>query len=717
MYYTVSELSFDSKITALFPYKEFIALIDESFKIHLLDCNRHYSLGGALSLPEAFEGDFESMHFDRTTLQFSSKNHLALTSLLKNQNIIFSLDGMLEQTHTISWHKAHITACAYSSDGRLFATADCKGYIYLFETGNYSIVCAPTPTEDDINTIAFSQYNDFILYSTLSGEVYVYNLFSKQLHCKFSMPSSIRKILHTDNYELSHLLSTDGKIYTYDMGKKILTTLFEEEMYNHLACYDPKLQKIILANKSGNFSALSTQPDTESIFLNTDMEGISHMHVLEHFLILGFNDKRTRVIDLDKFQFEINVNFDVKNFSKIRDQFSRNHFLYFSDEIQTKTEAGWYESLQGSIQALIEDNTIRAHKLAAPFFEDKRKEEQYKLLNHHIPELKQFHTMIKNKDVEGAYRMISSYPFLKLSKKYEDLERHWNSAYNASKKLMIKDPELNCSICTRLLNPYKWDEEKYILIENLINNPEILKRLENAIKHQNFKLYFSLCEKHPFLEQTLLHQKLLIHARKKIKTIRKLITSNQLDKAQEEIAALEGYLPFEEEREHLQQKIAFRRKFQDARTQLDQARMFDLLLQDYRLVHESLFANQLERYENTLKLAMSHAHKGEVKSTLKHLEPYMEISALAHAMASVLKVAYVNQLIYCKVKKLSINWESSLENYLIRFGYESILRRFILHFKMLEMLEPLLEHANSQGHLEMHYLESIIVKKQTERME
>lgn len=711
MFHTLSEIHFQSGIVKLAAYGEHMLALDGDLHLHLLDISRHYTLSGSLDVKATLLSHYPDFRYEKEKIQLSAKGDLSIINAKNHQIVFYNIEGSIQKKGLTSWHNQRICHSAFDEDGRFFCSGDVQGNIFVYETENFHVQCLPPKLEKPIVRAGFMHDGEFLYYCDESGENRIFDLYRNTLHDVIKLDAPIIVGYWCKTRDEFVFLTQSGHIGCYSLTSKSSRYMPVRTNTINTAIPLDSENRFCYVDDSGMLYLHHLDQPAECAQVELGMKGISRLFIVERFMAVGNKEGLLRVIDMEKYKNDVRVNTDVKNFRKIREFLSKNRFLYASEEINRRLESGWDQTLHEVITNLTEDNALRAHKLASPFFEDERKLGLFEQLKSHTGQIKEFYGLVRKKEVKEAYHLVQEYPFLKQTRKYADLERHWQKIFNSSKKLMLSDPQKHRKTCEKALKPFLWEKQKQDLIMALIDKTELFKRMETAVHHENFKLFFSLADKNPFLTNTSLYTRILDYGWKKYEEAVDYHQKHDTEKAHEIISSIRHFSPILKESssffDHVDKMILMEQYFSE--NNVEEANK--LLKEDFRLRLSPSYLSYRSQWEDTLKNAFHAAQKGDSEKCFSLLQPYLEPPYLESKIASVLQVAYINQLLFSRLKKINVDWSASLLLYMERFGHDPYIKRFTGHFKVEKLIEPLLFKADSEGYKKLPLLNSIIIMK------
>lgn len=710
MYHTTSDILLDTPSFLIQPYGDLILALDRKLGLHMLDTRRHFTLSGSISLLDLFQDEFLSLTLSPAQTALSCKGHLALCNYETHHCTIADFSSSIRRHTLLSWHSEPISCVAYHPAGKFFASADQDGTILLYDAENYHVLLTLPRLSAKIVAICFSESSDLIAYAGSSGELVVYDILAAEELFTATLSGTPRMMRFAQQDHYITILLEDGGLQQLH---------FPTETILPLSCDLPSLtgfarieeEKQLLAyDETGKLCFLyDDKGGTQHITLDTG--GISVLYAHKRFLVIANKDGSIQTIDQHKYSTEAKMNAEVQNYQKSREFHDKNCFLATSDVLQKEMQKGWEQMIEGALQHLIEGNVLRAHKLVAPFLDDEAKQTMFNVLKDGREHLEQFYKLVKKKEIEKAFQLVAQYPFLKKIKKYQDLEQYWNKAFLSAKKMLTANGDRHRGACEELLEPFRWNQEKRVLIENLLDNTDVFKRMDNAIRHENFKLFFSLADKNPFLQETLTYQKVLAYGNSTLQNALELEQNGDYTQALELLNSITDFFPFQQDLQWRIQQLESLCALQEAIEQSSHANALQMLV-DHPMLRTSPISAKIKlKLERQFHKAFEGALRGEPEEAITALKPFLNQPPLAGKIASIMKIAYMNELLKQKKNLPNIHWKKSIKGYLERFGHDHFMERFTVHFKAEKLVRSLEHKADDQGYLTLPYVPTLIVSK------
>ncbi len=707
MHFTLSEIDLQKQVIALGATESQLCCVDHELTLHLFDKNRYYTLSSSVPLllePDAHEG------YSKKKIALSKKGDIALVDSKSFEIHIINKLSKHPRDRSLSLHRIDITALCYSPSGRCLASCDGGGNIFI--THEHEIE-AIFKTQKPITEITFSQNERFISAVEPFGKIYIFDLFSHELFFEMDcgVSSTIKKVLHADG---------DRVVAFFESGDVVEIELISKEAKSYKIGLDrvealEGIEDGVLVLNLDECHVASLSQGCYKIERVTEFPYISSFMMDGRFLVCVKSGTMVSVIDAEKYKKESELNMEVKNYQKVLEYFQKNSFLMIFPSIKDGMERGWKNELQSAVELLREDNILRAHKICAPFLIDAQKKELFNEFKNFTKELKQFYKEIKDKNTKEAHRLLQMYPFLRYSKKSQELEKHWEYVFSAVKKLLFQKTENFPTLCKKALAPFAEDETKRELIESLLLNPEIFIKAEVAIKHNNFKLFYALAEKYPYLKKGPLFKNANLYGNMRLQEAKSAYLKKEYKKASDILSELLGFSNLKFDVLSFYDHIRLLGQMLDAISSKDVKEIFRIIGQDVKLFDFQEFEATKEQVNEMLFRASQRAIGGDPAGTIKELKELMEVPFFLHRCAFVIKQAYVKEFANAKEKHVYADWESTILLYLERFGVDYFLIGFLESSRALGVLSSLKSMSEPFGYLRMPYLDSLIVS--TKKME
>ncbi len=701
----IGELKLNSSVISISILKDYILMMDNFYNVYLVD-KENFKLLKNIKLMRVDE----TLHEYTNALASSSDGFIVSPDKKLDSLLTFQLedDFFINKLATLSWHTLKIEVSKFSKDSKYLATGGADGKVFIFQFPQIELLTSLPNRPDFISAIDFSHNNRLITTSCYDKTVTVFDLKRNIRVRVFRTKGVIESLKFFDHSKKIFFVTRDGTSGIYDVIEnevKYLNNHFNSWPSCIAISEDEKFA--IVGSRRNSIYAVRLEDNVKVLDVNVESSGISKIQIYKESIIVGFIDGSVQIFDFNKHLDELKTLLDKNKFKEAKQILKKNIFLTIHPYYK-KFDDVWPEILEKAIKLLMDEKIDEAVELVEPFVDDPKKEEQFTIYLVKKDLVKEFLELIEKENYKNAYLLLQNKQYLLHTEAYKKLENKWLSTFNKAKKLLEEDANLNKKMAQEMLKPFMVVEEKESLAKSLLINPTIFKTAEDYIKRQNFKAYFDLIKKYPFLKDTELYQK----------------TTNLANTLLAKMVDLENQENFEEARNIAKTLISFATHAQlvKARVSVMEKKkkmiiaienkryneVYSAVIEDPALSSLSEFQNLEDKFNIMFEDALEFAFKGNPQDVLSNIGGYLKLEYWHDKVASILKVGYIQEFKNYKTRH-GINWEESVKNYIIRYGIDGEIEKVCQEIEKMEFLEKFSEIANPIGHKNQVLFDSLLV--------
>jgi hypothetical protein len=223
-----------------------------------------------------------------------------------------------------------------------------------------------------------------------------------------------------------------------------------------------------------------------------------------------------------------------------------------------------------------------------------------------------------------------------------------------------------------ILSPYERVVQKSALIGRLLSNVGVFKKLDTALKKQDFALFFKLCDEYSFLKDTVLYKRvenLGLSLRDKALSF---YNDGAYEKAEKTYKTLLYFPTYKEIALHEIEKVKQIIEFSNYVKKDMKASAYEMVGRNNFLSFTELFEELNRPFDEAMQRALVFAKSGNVNLVRNELTHFLEIKELHNKIDSCMKIAYLNQIEKCDFS-LSER-ELILKKYNFLFGLDDLLK-------------------------------------------
>jgi hypothetical protein len=265
----------------------------------------------------------------------------------------------------------------------------------------------------------------------------------------------------------------------------------------------------------------------------------------------------------------------------------------------------------------------------------------------------------------------------------------------------------------QILKPFTLINHKKTKVYNLINNASKFIEADQAVKIKDFKRYYALTETFPFLKDTDLYEKVKLFGQSMFIKMSEHEQKQEYKNALSVARTLQHFVPFSEDVVEKVKMIKGKVRFLNAVVEKNERDAYEQVEKNPELKILPQFLDLLDKFKTVLDRANQDSFQGYPEKVLQTFENYMEISYWSEKIASVIKVAYINEM-KDKAKSKEVNWKETLNEYVRRFGIDSEIEQLTKMINQSHILKDFKDAADPKGYMRYDFLPTIIINKSSE---
>ena len=615
--------------------------------------------------------------------------------------------GKLSRLLEIDDHDGEIESCAFSNDGKYFATGGQDGRVFLYDGSTFSPLTGLMARSDYISVITFSKNNEYVAISGFDKFTMIFDLLRYKIAFNF---------VTNDVVEASHFFENDEKlilvcrnhasiIFSLRDGK-VLSQEYPFAFWPTSIAVDTKENYALVGTRSEVVYVMALKDNTKAMEIKQEHSGVSTLSFCKDYLYVGCIDGAVLIVDYNEGREELEVAFEKKDYHLARKVIDENIFLTIHPLTKVFDEV-WPEILNEAIELLKDDKIEEAIELTAPFVVHEKKKNEFDFYLGQKDSVKNFLNCINSKDYTKAYDMLKMIKFLSKTQAYEKLESIWNKSFAMAKKLLIENATINQRLAEQYLAPFE-NTPKKELITQLLRNADSFAKADNFIKMQNFKDYFSLTFQFSFLRDTDLYKKVLIVGDKMFANLIDLEKQGRYEEAKKIAETLLVFPNLKRSANErivlIQQKEALlsaieRRDISKVYTLVDEVEILRTMLE-----FKEFTKDFLGHYEE----ARVYASFGNATHIMALLDEYMKLNYWQDKIASLFKIAYLKQISNA-LDAQDVNWQITIKRYFERYGKSIEIVKMLKNHPAKEVLDTFEGEGDADGYRYNGFVENIVI--------
>jgi WD40 repeat protein len=679
-----------------------IDMIDNHY-IHYHIDKKTYEVQKKTAIQKEIKGHEYTKVFDisHDSLHAYPKNSTKSLILIKNDNglKVVANKKLAESTAIVK----------FSNNSKMLLVGSENGDLWLLDVALDKIIYTLNPRSDEISSIIFSEDDKLVAIASYDKKIEVYNTTNWHLDCTFEQESVSEDMVFSQDNQNLYAVQRDGDILAFDLKRKEL--FYNNNLGQHWL-------STIKTYKSDNYAMIGAR---DNIFMIVDLksgkvikkillknQGLNSADFSEQALLMAFADGSILVCDMLKNRDETTVALKMEDYQKAKQLIDANILLYLDGSIDELHKSG--ERVLQKIITLIELGKIdEAVTEAEPFIDNEAFSEQFTAYMSQRSEIAQFVEAVDTKNFTTAYVLAEKYLHIRELKKYKQLEEFWHKCFNNAKNTIAKNPNDSASKIRAkgMLQSFLSVSSKQKSIKNLLENSIVFFQADSFVREKKFIQFFKLCEKHEFLEETKIYNKVISITQLLLANVNKAVQQKDYKNAVLTARRLLSFAPVKEEASKHIKEIRVIEKFNTATQEKN-------LFSTFSLVHENDFLENLLEYKSIMKnfdktneYAKEHAVSGDIQKTFNTMDEYMSIDYLKDHIAFTIKLAYLNAIPSVSQKE-SINWKKTFVNYIELYGKDQELKNIAIENGVLDIFESIHEDENYKGYKDKDFKENVV---------
>jgi len=600
-----------------------------------------------------------------------SGEYLAMTIAKQNKAVVWSIKKK-KLLHSLGWHKGEIESVAFDFKDRYVATGGTDGRTHLWNVETGKIVGNLAPHSDYVTSIAFSKNSVWCATGSYDKSISITNISSMRFAYRMRIHSSmITKIKFLRNFKM---VSGDKEgnlvISNYSKGKVIkrLQKLPDRVVdftfnLNEKYMFVSTKEKYLYLYDLDSFEQLTNQfIKTNSII--TSIEFIPNLM----YLAIGTVDGILYIYDLLSDEKELENLIHEKNYADAYELVSKNPLLKESLSFNN-LEKIWQKTINKAQQLLEKGQKEIAEQILKPFIAVPAKRLFIQSLFKDFVEFEKFKTLVLKKKYPLAYSLANKYPTFKQTSYYKHMEKEWKKAFSIARQLMFDRTKED--YIKQILLPFRGVPEKTALIQSLSNEKEIYKLLKQKFSNKDFKGFFELINRYPFLADLDEYENAIAFGEKLLRAAEHSLKNGDYSKVLQYTIMLENFPMFEKKANQLQYEAEILANFMQLIANKEYDKVYEYVKKEPFLEETNDFQKLEKNWEEKVKQAEKYSAIGDVQHILDILKHYMKIKEKLPKIGEIIKVAYLYQILSKLKKEVDDKTiEKGIKNYIKIFGLD-----------------------------------------------
>ncbi len=651
-------------------------------------------------------------HIYDKSYSLSNDLHAYTSDYEQNNGSLFLIkDSRIYKKDTLSYHDRAVCKSQFSPDSKLLAVGDEGGKVFFYDLSIEKLLFSFAPRADAISDISFSQDSKYVFISSYDKSMIIYDILKHKELIQIYLSDVVEDSVYIEeNLELIGI-TRDKKLFVYNIDS-------HETEYGNFEFEEwPSIiiemgYKHLLVGTRGNSLYLiniESLEIIEEIFL--DHVGVKTLNTDKKNLYISYVDGSVDVIDTLYFLTEFEANLKTNKFKEATSLLDENIFLLTNKSVKKYDEV-WEQVLDIAKAHLINQNEEKALSMVEPFFFDVYKKEEYDFLSANRKDFERFHELVESEKIISAFVFSDDKEYLKHTKEYEKIENIWHKVHNTCKVLFEKNDLESSQKAIDTLKRYTVIPSKKKEVENLITNYKFFIRAHRLVKSKNFKLYFLLAEKKPFLTQDNLYKKVSQLGHQAYVKLVELEQNEEFDKAHSIATYLQNFTEVKEKAnaclDLMEKKVELLENIIDD----NPVAVYNSISNNSELESFKAYINYHQKFDNLKQNALLFAKEAKTKDVYNSLNKYFDVEYLINSLAIVFKLSYISEMENVAKEDFdSIHWIETIKRYQKIYGLDNEISSFTKEFELEQWLAVDNEKKDQKCFENIDFYDSILIYK------
>jgi WD40 repeat protein len=642
-----------------------IVVVDIDNAIRVFDLNElKLDRGFKINLPQ------NRLFADNTDIS-SDGNYLALTIQNKNKAAIWNIQTK-KLHHLLGWHKGEVESVKFDNQNKYVATGGTDGRTHLWNIQTGKMVGSFAPHADYVTAIGFSKNSLWCATGSYDKSISITNISSMKFAYKLRIHSSmITKIKFLHNF-LMISGDRDGNLICSNYSKgKVLKRFPKLPDVVVDFCFDTKEKFMFATTKNKNIYLYNLETfeliTDQFLKLNSIVTSLEFIPELM-YLIIGTTDGILYIYDVLSDEKQLEEFIQNKEYANAYELINQNPIL--KDSLSyTHLEKIWENSINKAQKLLEKSEQESAQKVVQPFMSIPAKRLFIQTLFKDFAEFDKFKQLIIKRKYPLAYSLANRYPTFKQTTYYKHMEKEFKKAFTLARQLMFDKTKEE--YIKNILMPFRGVPEKTALIQSLANEKEIYKLLKQKMAKRDFKGFFELINRYPFLANLDEYSKTIEFGEKLKETAQNALKEGNYSKVLQYIPILENFPMLVEDAKELKYEATILANFMKIIANKEYDKVYEYIQKEPFLEELDIFKEIERKWLEKIEKAEEYSARGDVKAILDSLGNYMKIKDKLQRIGELIKSAYLYQILEkLKTEVDDKTIERGFRNYIKIFGLD-----------------------------------------------
>ena len=640
-----------------------IYVFDISNTIRIFDENFKLKGGAKIKMPS--HNPFEN------TADISPKgNFLAISETKGKRTFIWDVKTKSIK-YKFGWHKGEVLNVSFDNEEKYVLTggSDSRAYIWSLRFGRMLMALPPHP--DYILSGGFSKNNLWVSTGSYDRLITITNISSTNItYRKKAHRGAVNKIKFFLN---NVMISADktGELIKWDFRKGAILQRFPNMADMVVDFVSDENQEFLFAITKEkrvylydfNSGELISQ---EFIKLNS-LPTVIEFNANNKHLYIGCLDGSLYIFDLLEDRNKLKKALEEKKYAIAYELIKQNPLLKRTPEYH-KLETIWEKTLSAIYNFLEKGDMDRAKALFEPFKDVAIKRNIFQSMLKDYGEFEKFKKAVINKKYPLAYSLARTYPVYKQSVYYKKMEDDFKKSFNKARELIKLGKTEQAK---ELLKPFRGVSEKAALIQSLFKEKKLYDLLRTKLAKREFKDFFALVNRYPFLTDTEDYEKAMKYAELIRDKAYESIQKGNYKEAIKFATMLKEFPGFSEDADEIAREAKNILQFLMYLADKDYDKVEEMINAYPYLEKIDDYKKFMQHYKDLISEGEKYAILGDVSKIKELFAPYIHYDLFRNRVNQFVKRAYLNQIMSLFKTNDLEKIAKSIKNYIKLFGFDN----------------------------------------------
>jgi hypothetical protein len=642
-----------------------IIVVDEQNTIRIFDLNELKLDGGfKINLPK-------NRVFANCADVSENGKYLVLSVEKKNKAVIWDIEDK-KLLYSVGWHKGEVESVAFDAKNKYVATGGVDGRANLWSIHTGKMVGTLAPHADYVTAIAFSKNSLWCATGSYDKSISITNISSMRFAYKIRAHSSmVSKIKFLNKFRM---ISGDKEgnliLSDYTKGRVIKRLPKLPDMVVDFVC-DGGEKYLFAVTKNKNIFLYDLEKEDmvsdEFVKVGSTITSVEFVGDLM-YLIVGTQDGIIYIYDVLSDEKQLDEMIGKKDYASAYELVAKNPMLR-SSLAYAHLEKIWENVLSQAQMLLEKGQKDTAEHIVTPFISVPAKRMLIQSLFKDFVEFEKFKLLISKKKYPLAYSLASQYPTFKQTSYYKHMEKEWKKTFAVARQFIFDKTKED--YVKKILTPFRGVSEKTALIQALFNEKELYKLFKQKLVKKDFRGFFELINRYPFLADLDEYYQALDFAQRLKSGATKALNDGRYSKALQYANMLSEFPMYEKDAKTLLYEAKVLANFMRFIANKEYDKVYEFVKKEPFLEDVDDFKELEQAWEDKVAQAEEFSAKGDVASIKNSLKHYMKIKEKLPKIRELIKSAYLYQIL-SKLKDEADDKiiEKGFKNYIKIFGLD-----------------------------------------------